>query len=700
MTREYFVELDQWGIKPGIPQKPYTDEDFIQADANIQGLNKAIQYAYSEGYTDIVLPTAEYAICYPKPIEMLNGTTLDLNRSKLKVIYDSDRKSPFDNRTTTDYYNFIGTSVSFAKAENALVRNGEIIGCREDRSFKDSKEVAVEHSYGVVFKQSARFCRLEDCTVRDYMGDNVTFESTGLIGYAEFDEGTTINSLDYKTGQPAPVVAGTKTVITKLLNIQYDSKVKFDTMFIGGLGYSRLTSLNNKYFDIFFYDKDDKFIGVHKKRRIYSEIQIPIGAMKYRFQFADETLVRNHSLTVWFGRIPSHNHVTRCDIRNGHRGGITLGGSHNTISYNTIRGNGKGTAMFLDGKPFFGDPTRYAINMEDSYGSKCDIHNNDIYDSFQGILVGCYDVDIYKNHIHDIDFYGINLYSVSAVKIRDNYMYNVVNNIGLMTPQFFSPYVLVEGNTFTNGTLNFTATSYRVELKHNQIINPASISIADNCTMSDCHVTFNENINGAWLLSSKVRNCTFKSNSTTLPQRELTVKTYLMADCTFENLRIRIEPLSTRVLSKCIITDSDFRNCEVRNHIFTGVPNNVEVSNSKVVDTTFEVGITNVDGQNSYTSLYNCTVALNGPKYLFLSDANRPLTTYKAEKCQIIIVNEQFDAMLNSGSAQESNELLLIDNDISYRGTTPLNLKFYKQATHMKNFEEKGNKFTNINLPA
>jgi len=693
----YLVNLDLYGIKQGIPPKPYTDADFIQADKNIQGINNALQYAYDNNYTAVVLPRGEYALCYPREILIKEGIELNLNKSKLKVIYDSNRKSPLDTRVGTDYYNFVGSTFIFEKVESSTIKNGEIVGCREDRSFFDTKEVAVEHSYGVVFRKGARFNTLKRCKVRDYMGDNISFLSSAYTNYVEFDEGNTIESLDYKTGLPIPVTTP-KTTITKMLPIQVDPQKQVDSMYIGGTGYTRLTSMNNKFFDVFFYDKDNKFIGVHKRRRIYSNISIPTGATKYRLQLLDETMVRQHSLAVWFGHIPSHNLIQQCDITNGHRGGITLGGSHNIVENNSIHGNGKGLAYFLDGKPLFNDPTRYAINMEDSYGSKCTIRNNDIYDSFHGILVGCYDVDILNNHIHDTDFTAINLYAMSSAKIKDNYLYNNLNNIGLMDPQMYSPYVLIEGNSFVGGKFNLTASSpYRVEVKHNHFENLGSISLPDGFTMSDCHIKYTEMVSGAWLLVNKLKSCTFKSNSS-VSLRELTIKTSQASDCSFENLKVRLEPVNTKVLSECTVSDSEFVNCEVRNHIFNGYPLNTKLKSCKLTDTIIQVGITNVDGQTPYTTLEDCQLVYNSKAYMFLSETNKPYTTFKATRCKVTINNATF-TVLQSGLGLAVNEVELKECSFAYTGTTPLNLKYYTNKTHMRKFASQGNTFTNINLP-
>ncbi|HDR7602297.1 TPA: right-handed parallel beta-helix repeat-containing protein, partial [Bacillus mycoides] len=455
----YSIDLEKFGIKKGIPSKPYVDADYIQADLNVQGINAALQYASENDYSEARLPKGFYALCYPREIKMLENVDLNLNNSTLKVIYDSNRKSPFDNRTTNDYYNFKGRSVIFSKTFKSRVYHGKLIGCRADRSFLDSREVAMEHTYGIVFERGSAYCKADLCEVSDYMGDNISFSSNSIFDYGEFDQGLTLSALDYITGQP---ITSTNTLTTRLINIPQDLTPKITSFLIAGSGYARTTNLNSKDLDIFFYDNNNKFIGVMKKRRIYTDISIPVNATKFRLQFYNENNInKNMQYTIMFGGIPHHNTVEKCEIFNGHRGGITLGGNYNKIIDNKIRDNGKGMVRFLDGKPIFNDPTRYSINMEDSYGASCTIKDNHIYGSYHGILVGCYDVLIEHNHIYNIDYIAINLYSLVHATIKDNFLYNCQNNIGLMTSNFSAAFVNIEGNSFTGGNMNVTNDSYR-----------------------------------------------------------------------------------------------------------------------------------------------------------------------------------------------------------------------------------------------
>jgi hypothetical protein len=692
----YIIELERWGIKKSLPKKPYVDNDYIQADKNIQGINNALKYASDYGYTEAVLPTGEYALCFPREIMMQSHLDFHLNGSKLKVIYDSDKKSPFDTRTGDDYYNFKGNTVVLSKVTNAHILGGEIVGCREDRSFKNPNEVAMEHSYGVLFEKGTTYSSLKYCIVRDYMGDNVSFSSNGTFAYGEFDQGLQLQALDYTTGNP---ITSTNTITTKALNIPQDLTPKVKSFLISGVGYARMTNLNSKDLDIFFYDSADKFIGVMKNRRIYTEISIPVNATKFRLQFYNETDVTKKILiTIMFGALPHHNVVEFNEIYNGHRGGVTLGGDYNVVQHNVIRDNGKGSVRFLDGKPIFNDPTRYSINMEDSYGANCVIRKNHIYGSYHGILVGCYTVNIEDNHFYNIDYIAVNLYSLVQANVRGNYFHNCMNNVGLMSSNFSAANVNITDNTFVGGSMALGSTSYRVMLSNNHYVNPTFISLGENCTFDSNYVIYIGILPVVPIFNiPKASNCTFKTLN---PNTEITFKSYKFARCTFDNVTLRMESIDTKVQEKVKFDDCELINCSMRNHIFSGAPVKVTVSKSKLVDTTAQAGITNTDNQNPYISLEDCDVQLVLKKNLFLSDTNRSYTTFKAERCDIVISNAAFASLLASGSGSKVNTAIFKDCNVSYIGSTPLNLKYYTNKSHMKEFISARNRFDNIILPA
>ncbi|WP_342042511.1 right-handed parallel beta-helix repeat-containing protein [Bacillus sp. OTU2372] len=696
----YLIELDKWNIKQGIPNKPYTATDYLMADANIQGINNALQYAYSNGYSGVLLPKGQYALCYPREIKMISNMTFNLNGSTLKVIYDSDRKSPFDNRTTSDYYQFIGNSILFENVMNTHLMNGTIIGCRDDRSFSNvTAERMVESSYGVVFRKSTKYSSVKNCIVRDYMGDNISFSSSAVRELAEFNMNLTLNSIDYSTGQ---LISSTNSLTTGYINIPTDSE--FSSFLIAGAGYTRLTALIIKDVDVFFYKADNSFIGVLKKRKIYTDISIPLNAAKIRMVFPGETNPsKNLQITLKFGLIPHHNVIEYNEIYNGHRGGISFGGSYNVIQHNVIRDNGKWSNSFLDGKPFFSDPTRYAINQEDSYGDNCVIRNNLIYGSNNGILAGCYSIQIENNHIYNIDSIGINLYSLLFANVRGNFIYNCSTSIGLMSSNFGNSYVNISENSIHGGNLSFNGnTSYQLNVSDNNFIDVTNINMGNsnlNNTFRNNRIKYDTISVNPTFTANKIENCIFDSTTT----RDLTIKVYKQNECIFNNFRITIQTLNgTTKSEKVTIENCEYNSSTLINLILGTKNREVYISNSKLTNTVLKVGNINTPGFQSTMIIEECELTAGTISYLFATDFNQPNGIIKLNKCTIEISNSNFPHLIHHDKTTVTDvfTLSLMSCKFKYTGTTPLNLIYYNSANPMIKFISADNSFTNINLPA
>ncbi|WP_142382683.1 right-handed parallel beta-helix repeat-containing protein [Bacillus sp. UMB0893] len=695
----YLIELVRWNITQGIPNKPYTNADYVKADTNIQGINNAIQYAKNNGYSGVILPKGTYAICYPRVIKMVSNLTFDLNGSTLKVIYDSDRKSPFDTRTTSDYYNFKGNSIEFDNVSDAHLTGGTIIGCRDDRSFSNAaQERRMEHTYGVVFTKSTRYCSIKNCIVRDYMGDNVTFTSSSIRELAEFNLGLTLNNLDYTSGQP---ISSSNTLASSFITIPIDAT--FSSFLIAGAGYTRLTALTTKDVDVFFYRSDNSFIGVLKKRKIYNDISIPLGAAKMRFVFFNETNpLKNMQITLKFGLIPHHNIVEYNEIFNGHRGGISLGGSYNIVQHNTIRDNGKGTNSFLDGKPIFSDPTRYGINQEDSYGDNCIIRNNLIYGSNHGILAGCYSIQIENNHIYNMDGIGINLYSLLFANIKGNVIYNCTTNIGLMSSNFGNAFVNIKGNSFTGGNLSFFGnTSYQVNFTDNNLIDVTNVNMGTNIVNNvfrNNRLKFT-NVSGTPSITANViEDCIIDS---AVP-RDFLLRVYKYKNCIFNNLRMTVQTVNgTTVSEKVKINDCEFLNCTLTNLVFGTKDREMHIINSKLTDTIVKVGNINTQGFPAQTFLDKCEIISNSLTYLFATDFNQPNGLIKIVDCWITISNSSFSYFIHHDKPTVWSvfTFFMKNSKVHYTGSNSLSPNYYNNPRPIINFISANNSYNNINLP-
>lgn len=453
---DLIIDLKRWGITEGLPSKPYTENDYQVAKRNITGFNSVLKYAHINGFKHVILPKGEYSICYPFEIMLQSNVTFNLGGSTFKVMYESGKRSPFDKRPDyEDTYAFGGISFAMSGVKHAHLMNGTIIGDVYERDFTNEGEAWYEHSYGVSINQGTSFSSVSHCEIRGYMGDNINvvsggnirigFEYEWLAGYGDIAN-------DGKT-----IIPSDTNVYTTMLTFPSGD---YDRVFsLAGQGYSRLTSLSNKYFDVFFYDNTDKFIGVLRRRKVQPPIPIPDKATKYRLQFYDQNLDENPAIFLDYGSNCNHNVMEYNQILDGHRGGITMGGSYNIIQFNSFMRNGKYSQAFLDGAPEFPDPTRYQINQEDSYGDNCKIIGNHFSDSWHGVLIGCYSTHIHDNVFHNTDYGAIIIYAVDYGSIKGNYLDDC--DIIYMTSSLIRA-IDVEGNYVRGNLEMYYADEYTV----------------------------------------------------------------------------------------------------------------------------------------------------------------------------------------------------------------------------------------------
>ncbi|WP_209122924.1 right-handed parallel beta-helix repeat-containing protein [Alkalihalobacillus sp. BA299] len=693
----YIIELDRWGITEGLPTKPYTSEDYYMADANIQGINNALEYAYNNGYTLVVLPRGEYAICYPRTIQMQSHLTFHLNQSVLKVIYDSDNKSPFDTRTGTDYYNFIGTSITFSNVTNAHLMGGTIIGCRADRSFVNSNERRQEHTYGVLFSRGTNHSSVKHCIVRDYMGDGISMDSRSPSELAEFNLNLSLNSIDNSTGE---LTSSNNSLTSGFITLR-----DYPQFQIAGFGYNRTTSINTKEVDIFFYREDNSYLQKRQmNRKIYTPITVPVGAKKMRLVFRQETNhLKNMNITIKFGNIPHHNIIEHNEVLANHRGGITLGGSYNIVQHNVIRDNG---FHQLDDKPLFNDPTRYGINQEDSYGDNCVIRHNIIYNTNHGILAGCYSVHIDNNHIYNVTGIGINLYSLSFATVKGNYLYHCgMSAFGLMTANLPGAHVHITDNSVHNSRVNISGSGYTVYVKGNTFVDVEMINMPanritdvfkDNTFKYTGHYTGSE----PTMRIDKIEACIFESNTTNL--RSVRLITNGIFGSVFNTIRLNLDTRTSNIESgKISIYDCNFRSSLIHNHIYLKKKREVNVNNSVLQNTRLHVGNINTPHETPILSVNNSRFLLESITTLINNDINNEdgYGIIKISNCDIEIANDNFNPLITNSFTWRTFEFHMKSCNLTYTGSGILNLVYYSRLISMRKFVSANNRFVNINLP-
>jgi hypothetical protein len=728
----YIVELSRWGITAGIPAKPYDNADFTLANNNVTGLNNAIQHAANNGYTEIVLPRGQYAICYPTQISMANYLTFNFNGSTLKVIYDSNNRSPYDSvgaAGALEPWKFGGMSIAFNNTIHSHIINLILIGCRADRSFTDrggdgiSGELAMESSYGISFGNGARHCSVKHCDISAYMGDNITFSSLpNGTRWAEFGQGLTLNAVDYSTGQ---LIESDNSLTSQLFTIPAGG---YKTWAIQGAGYSRATGLYNRHeFDVFYYDSNGNYLGVLPKRHLYAPVDIPYNATKFRVVYFNETNpAKNMGMIFVFGDFNYNNLVEYNDLHDSHRGGLTLGGSHNIIQRNIIRNNGKYMGRMLDGKPAFNDPTRYGINQEDSYGEGSVIRENVIYGNFHGLLIGCYSVSIENNHIYDCDYLAINVYTMSYASIRGNKIQNCLYNLGIAGNGFSDAFIEVAQNDFYGGMMDIGWTGspgHHFHMVDNNFYNPHGLfDFGTTGVFRGNRIRLYLNDSGQQIPAildyydyathyplvfkiSKIENCVFEGrvNSVFPAMSDALFRTDKFIGCTFKNLNTTIETLTDT------IKDSEvaFKECEFYNSIFTNNVNNtksrhVKVYNSDFNDTIIRVANSTVTTSVVKTSLDSCKINCTTLDSLVITNIEQTTGSVALTNCEVTISNATMaNVIKNLQTTTDTDTTVSVKNStFTYTGASPLTMNYYNNKTPMKSFVWHNNRLVNINNPA
>ncbi|GAF67010.1 hypothetical protein BTS2_3918 [Bacillus sp. TS-2] len=696
-TSQFVIDLERWGITNGLPSKPYQASDYELADQNIRGLNQALNHAVELNVTNVFLPKGEYALCYPREIKMLSHITLHLNGSILKVIYDSDHQSPFDTRNSNDYFNFIGNSISFENVTNAHLIGGTIIGCRDDRSFSSPNERRQEHTYGVIITKGSNHCSVKNCVVRDYMGDNISIRSDSPQTLAEFNLNLSLQTVD----QRGALIPSENALTSGFIDIPNQEYTSF---LIAGFGYARHTSLIRKEVHVHFYNENNEYLRSLRNRKIYTPITIPLTARKLRIEFLNETNPsKNMNITIRWGLFPNFNTIEHNEIYNGHRGGITSGGSYNMIQHNIIRDNGYN---FLDGKPLFSDSTRYGINQEDSYGDHCVIRNNLIYNSNHGILVGCYSIEIENNHIYQVDSIAINIYSTSFAKISGNYLYRCQNTVGLMTANLPESHIYMERNYLYGGTTQLVGSGYDIKVLDNTFVDPSNISLFDSpkAVFKNNHIQYTSYYNGnGQITANMMEGCIFEAKG---PRREITFYSYEFFRCQFDNITIQSRTRNDRTQVESVaFTHCRFQLSQIKNHVFNTKKRMLTINESTIIDTDLYIGNINTQYENPLIRIINSDFMIKSINHLIHTEINNTLGNgmISVEDSKIDIRNSTFQYLISSNFTVVSSVLSMIlkDSDVIYSSSDgrPLQLLFYRNKKSVKEFISSNNQWKNISLP-
>lgn len=643
----YIIDLAKWNITPGLDNKHeeiidnisvlcYSNDSYKIAYNNLIGINSAIEYAYSNNFSKVILPKNSYMICYSSEkisinIQNKSNFTFDLNGSTIKCIFDSIKKNPYDLSNNKPYA-LSGFAMKFTDCFNSCVRNGTLIGDKIDRSFAEQSEKACEGTYGISVGAGSNNCILEFIDTSFFMGDGITSSSIGnvtsmILGY---NMGWELGDIDYNGN----LISSNSSVISDYIEVLANAPY-----YIYGYGYSQSFSyFPNERFSVYMYDSNKNFIGYLQGILVLNNF-ITYHKTKYiRITLETNIIDKDGWSAILANGIVGNNiSIRHCKIHHNHRGGMSIGPSNLFIYKNIFYNNG--SVDYENNLPGFEQSsgnlfsTRYHINMEESKGRNINIYENSFYNGNIGIALRCTNCIIEKNFFQNC---GIILYKVNQALITSNtgsnfnftaFPYNVdslsIRNWSITNNSFNS--ISIAGNspikTFSNNTLNsFNSPSsliYNFNDNYIYLNNSnynSALSFTDN--QSIVNSTIIRKQGATCLLTCKTKNNFFNCSFTN-------VKIELSQVCNFDYCTFNSSYFLIR------LSNTKFNHCKF-NHInsivsvYPNIPNNsaqfnlhdpdngvlLYILNSEInssLDTPI-FSIINIGKNNNYIIIKNSTI--------------------------------------------------------------------------------------------
>ena len=669
-NKVFYVELEKFGIKPGIPQKQeevidgetvrcYSDAAYQQALANVKGINAAIAKGAARGAKWIVFPKAEIPICYSsRPNERIlinhSNVIVDFGGATLKVIYDSEKRSPFhltyDKKaktyvpSTKPVYTFSGKCIVVVDCSNTTVRNVKLIGDKIDRSFKIQAEKAQESTYGIASGGNCTNVVVEKVDVAFFMGDGLTCSSSNTphvrVGY----------QMGWKEGNLSPKgkeIPGAGYFRSDFIKVKPES-----TFYMQGYGYTQgMTDLKKRAYHVYLYDKDKKFLGYVG---FVPVLRFFASTKKTAFVrlVVEEEKKDKHSWQMFLKHGKHGENITIRDnyIHHNHRGGMTIGVNDMVITRNNFYNNGVAPDKENNlpgfeqkgGNPFM---TRYHINMEDSQGHNIQVINNRFQGGRLGVAVRGNDFIVSDNEFINT---GISFYRMFHVICRNNKIRGGgISSFPYNKDGGYFRNWYIENNTISNGSVNFAGNAPITSFCNNHLTGKFNTAgeiqtFKNNTIVVDVNAGFGSAVNLANI--RKIDSCKFTKSPDCTVKNTINLNCKDVENCTFERLKISVKD--------SVIRNSTLENCSLD---FTG---SFKLENCNLI-------------RSNYTVLNNYATHPHNSAFFILPRKDGALTL---DRCKIKMLDLKVPFFSSTNHQPTASTLTLNNTTVEPAGAVKTNL--------------------------
>ena len=188
--KEYLVELSRWGIS----------SDGTHPTETTDGINQAIQWAVSNGYARVRLPSGTYLVgkkvdSYMVSVELQSNMALVMDDQTVLQLIPND----------TNAYGV----VTIRGKQNVAIYGGTIVGDRDSHTFPEAQE----EGHCISIENQSERVLIDGVTLRDPIGDGVLIVAQGDAGSSCKDITIRNSHISRCRRQGISIVGGMRVVI-------------------------------------------------------------------------------------------------------------------------------------------------------------------------------------------------------------------------------------------------------------------------------------------------------------------------------------------------------------------------------------------------------------------------------------------------------------------------------------------------------
>ena len=196
----YVIKASDWNLTKGEMQQDannhYSDTQYDQMYQNGIGISNAIKYAYTQGFSKVILEKGTYCFCasmktgvsdrlnFPQIfLNDLSDFTFDLGGSTLKLCVDDTQYGKYYLSHTRPTFMQKGDIIGTFYCRNLTICNGVMIGDRFTRVYTSARALDGsdyknpsdnEDTFGIIIFGGCKNIYINHIEFREFMGDGIT----------------------------------------------------------------------------------------------------------------------------------------------------------------------------------------------------------------------------------------------------------------------------------------------------------------------------------------------------------------------------------------------------------------------------------------------------------------------------------------------------------------------------------------------